>query len=124
MSQENEHLGLLETSLNVLNADSRVEGTLTLRNLAQIQGRVKGKVVGLPGSVILLGESALVEGEVHAETLFVSGTVEGKIFATKTVTLTASGRILGDVVAPNLKVETGGLLDGAMKASPEHAPRA
>lgn len=101
---------------------------------------IKGKVSG-SGNLIMMGKlegefdlggelvispPAVVNGEVKAVTLSVSGTVQGTLSARERVHLEKTARVHGRVVTPRLAVEDGAVFEGEieMKPKPEKAANA
>ncbi len=95
---------------------------------------VKGKVSG-SGNLILMGKlegefdmggelviapPAVVNGEVKALTLSISGTVSGNLTARDKIRLEKSARVQGKLIAPRLAVEDGSVFNGEieMKLTP------
>lgn len=88
-------------------------GEFTVSDTARIHGKIKGQLHGVPGSTIILAESGLIEGSIQGETLVIDGCVEGDLRATKKVTVTSTGRVLGNIHAPTLEIEFGATFEGA-----------
>ncbi|MGK5087788.1 polymer-forming cytoskeletal protein [Bdellovibrionota bacterium FG-2] len=101
-----------ESSINIISEDSRIQGTLVLNRVARIHGVLEGEVIGEEGSTLILGETSVVEGTVRADTLFVDGYVKGKIIAQKKVVVSQTGRVIGDIESPSLKLEPGAYFEG------------
>lgn len=101
-----------DTSLNFIAEQTEIEGKLRVQHTARIHGRIRGELIGLPGSNIILMEGSVVEGSIHAEELIVSGFVQGEIRARKRVVVAASGRVIGNIQAPSIRIEFGAHLEG------------
>jgi len=87
------------------------EGKLTFTGRARIDGRFEGEVFS--DGVLVLGNGAMVEGDVEVGTLIVrSGEVRGTVRARQLVELHAAGKIYGDVHSPQLYVEKGSVFEG------------
>jgi len=106
---------LNETAINLISCDSHFEGTLTLEAISRINGVLKGKIRAKPGSTLILSETAVVEGEIQADTLFIDGYVEGKIHATSKVIISCTGRVVGEINTPSLVIEPEAYLEGRCK---------
>ena len=62
----------------------------------------------------IIGESGVVQGDVHSADLLVFGRLEGNVHA-KCVQLKPTARILGDIETETLEVEPGAHYQGAVK---------
>ncbi len=103
---------IIETAVNIVAEATRIEGKITFDQVARVHGVIVGEVEGLPGSTIILGETALVEGNIRADTLIVDGYVKGNIQASKKVVVSSTGRVIGDIHSPALQVQFGAYFEG------------
>jgi cytoskeletal protein CcmA (bactofilin family) len=94
-----------------LGADAGVEGTLTFKGTIRLDGRVGGKILSEDGTVIV-GEKAVVDAEISVGIAIVMGTVNGTIAASDRIEVYPPGRINGDIQAPVISIEEGGLFNG------------
>jgi cytoskeletal protein CcmA (bactofilin family) len=62
---------------------------------------------------LIVDETARIEGEIKVGEIIIKGSVEGKVQASKKVTMLAPAKFKGSVSTPNLKIEEGVLFDGA-----------
>jgi cytoskeletal protein CcmA (bactofilin family) len=85
-----------------------VTGTLKSTGDVQIDGRVEGDVYS---ASLVIGEKALIHGDVAAEEVTVRGRVEGSIRARK-VLLASSCRVQGNILHEAFAVETGAYFEG------------
>jgi cytoskeletal protein CcmA (bactofilin family) len=81
------------------------KGILTFEGTVRIDGTVAGEIRS--NGTIILGEHAVVEGDVSAGTIVSGGTVTGNVMATERVHLLPTAVMRGDVMAPLVKVEEG-----------------
>jgi len=93
------------------------KGTLTFEGTVRIDGMVSGAIYS-KGTVIL-GEHAVIEGDISAGTIVSGGTINGNLTATERVQLLPSAVLNGDLKTPLLKVEEGVQLDGNCEAEGE-----
>lgn len=110
-----------ESSINVLAEGAEIRGTLRVTDYSRIHGRLVGDLEGAPGSVVVLGESGLIEGKLDVDTVWIDGCVRGDIKATTRVSISGSGRVLGNIQTPSLVIEHGAHFEGA-NSSPVVAP--
>jgi cytoskeletal protein CcmA (bactofilin family) len=78
---------------------------------------IKGKVSGIvrSDSDLYIDEKAVVEADIVANIVSVKGSVKGNISATEKVELFACASVDGDVVAPQITMETGCRFNGACR---------
>ncbi|HDP34603.1 MAG TPA: polymer-forming cytoskeletal protein [Candidatus Hydrogenedentes bacterium] len=108
-----------------------IEGSLTGGSETEVNGRIDGNVT--VDGVLFLGKTALVTGNVRADTCQVEGMVEGKVECSDNLIVAPSGRLSSDAVAGKqlriagridgnattpgaLRIEAGGVVNGDIKA--------
>ena len=101
-----------ESSTNIIAEGTRIEGTTTFDNVTRVHGTLVGEVRGKPGSTIVLAESSVTEGTVHGDTILVDGFVRGDISAEKKLTISGTGRVIGNIRAPSVVIEFGAHFEG------------
>lgn len=100
----------------LIGAGTTIEGTLSYTGGLRIDGRVKGNVRndgGNPGMVVI-SEQGVVEGEVHATRLVVSGKVEGPLYVSDVLELQPKARVSGDVHYKALEMHHGAVVEGRL----------
>ena len=102
----------LESELTLFSEGSLIKGEITLDRMARLHGRIEGKVHGLDGSVIVVGETASVHGEIRGDEVLVDGFVYGDIHAKTKVTVSECGRLIGNVFTPKFEVKFGAHFEG------------
>jgi cytoskeletal protein CcmA (bactofilin family) len=98
---------------SIISADLTVNGTLTSAGDVQIDGCVEGDV---HSAGLVIGEKALIRGEIVAEDVTVRGRVNGSIRARK-VLLCASCHVEGNILHEAFAVETGAFFEGNCRHS-------
>jgi cytoskeletal protein CcmA (bactofilin family) len=93
---------------SLLSRDLEITGNLFSDGEIQVDGRVNGDIVS---DVLIVGESAHVNGEITAESVRVHGHVTGQIKA-KSVSLAKTAHVTGDILHGNLSIEQGAFLEG------------
>jgi cytoskeletal protein CcmA (bactofilin family) len=81
------------------------KGTLTFEGTVRIDGTVTGEIRS--NGAIILGEHAVIEGDVSAGTIVSSGKITGNVLATERVHFLATAVLRGDVMAPLVQMEAG-----------------
>jgi len=93
-----------------LGPDTEFEGSLSFKGIVRIDGRFKGDVKA--EGTLIIGETAVVESDVHAATVIVSGEVRGHITAGEKIEVLAPARIFGDIEAPSVIINAGVVFEG------------
>ena len=88
----------------------RFEGTLEFSGTLRIEAQVKGNI--LSNQTLVLGEGAKVEGQIEGNQVIIAGRFDGVIFAKGRVEIQAKGVVSGEIHAPCLVIEPGGIFDG------------
>lgn len=88
-----------------------IEGRIVANQDIRIDGRVQGSIeVGQ--HELHLGAGAELKAGVNARSVIVGGRIEGDVTATERIQIQSTGVLLGDVVAPRLIIQDGGMLRG------------
>ena len=94
-----------------LGPDASVDGTLTFQGTIRLDGRVKGNINSNGGTVIV-GEKAFVEAKIKVGIAIIMGQVNGTIDAGDRIEIYPPGRVVGDIQAPVIAIEEGGIFNG------------
>lgn len=95
----------------ILDHGARFEGKLSFEGTAQIGGEFRGEIFTKDTLVITKG--ATVVAEIEAETIIISGRVEGNLFARRRVIMHPPASFRGTVTTPSLRIEEGVVFEGA-----------
>jgi cytoskeletal protein CcmA (bactofilin family) len=98
---------------SIISADVMVRGTLVSMGDVQIDGKIDGDV---RANALVVGEKAIIQGDVYAEEAIVRGRVEGSIRARK-VQLCATCHVEGNILHEALAVEIGAFFEGNCRHS-------
>ena len=96
--------------IGFLDKGVKLEGTLELAGTFRVNAHVKGNIVS--DQSLILGEEARVEGQIEGNHVVISGRFDGVIFAKGRVEIQANGVVTGEIHAPCLAIEPGGIFDG------------
>lgn len=88
----------------------RLEGKLEAHGTVRIDSEMKGTIVSR--DTLILGEHAVVEGEVEGNVVLIAGRFSGKIQASTRVEIQSSAIVTGDVDTPCLMIDPGGVFEG------------
>jgi cytoskeletal protein CcmA (bactofilin family) len=104
-----------------LDSGSHLQGELRFDASFRIDGKLTGSVTS-EGDLIV-GESGEIDGEIRVGQIFVSGTVRGKIQATRKVQIAPNGKIFAEIDTPALVIEDGATFEGSCSMSREGGAR-
>jgi cytoskeletal protein CcmA (bactofilin family) len=93
-----------------LGKGSRVEGKLTFEGSVKIDGQVEGEIQAQ--QAVIVGETAVINAQIGAETVVVKGKVTGDITARKQVELRSPAKLTGNITTPSLVIHEGVLFEG------------
>ncbi len=94
-----------------LGHDAIFDGTINFNGTIRLDGKVTGKVVSDDGTVII-GERATVEADIMVETVIIKGGVNGKVQAKNRIEAYPPARILGELQAPIISIDSGVVFNG------------
>jgi cytoskeletal protein CcmA (bactofilin family) len=94
-----------------LGHDAFFDGTINFKGTIRLDGKVKGKIVSDDGTVII-GDKASIDAEIAVETVIIKGSVNGKIQAKDRIEAYAPARIVGELQAPTITIDSGVVFNG------------
>jgi cytoskeletal protein CcmA (bactofilin family) len=94
----------------LLAATTEVEGNLTFKGSARVDGRFTGNVTG--DGALSVGGSAHLHSDIRSPEVIIGGYVEGSIRGSRRVEINPGGYVKGTIYAPVLVVAEGALFDG------------
>lgn len=101
-----------ESEINIISQGTRLEGTIVFDQITRVHGVLVGEIKASPGSQLILSETSVVEGNIQADILMIDGFVRGEIVTQGKVTISRTGRVLGNIVTPKLELEYGAYFEG------------
>ena len=104
--------GLSDTHVTaILDQGARFEGKMSFEGTAQIGGEFRGEI--FTKDTLVINEGANVVAEIEAETIIISGRVEGNLFARRRVIMHPPASFRGTVTTPSLRIDEGVVFEGA-----------
>ena len=94
----------------ILSADIDFSGTLTFEKPFLIRGRFSGEIQAK--GLLVIDEEAVVNADINTSRVIIRGFVKGDITAAEKVEVSASGKLDGNVTAPEIFMETGCTFNG------------
>lgn len=101
---------------SLIGANSAFKGNIETKGTLRVDGSMEGNV---SADWVILGEKALIKGDVAARGIVVGGKVEGNLRAKEIVEIKAKGQVFGDVTSVKLTIIEGGIFEGRSSMSKE-----
>jgi len=92
-------------------------GVLRTDGPVYIYGTFEGQLE--TASALFVGPLAQVTADVEAQSVSVAGTIRGNITASGQVEILAGGRVYGDIIASDLRIDEGAVFSGMSTRHPE-----
>jgi len=103
-------------SKNALNSDVEIKGNIKFSGELTFDGKLDGEI-HTDGS-LTLGDSAVINGNIGAQTVVVRGKVNGNINAKEKIEIKAKAELFGDIRATKLVIEEGVTFVGKTEVNP------
>jgi cytoskeletal protein CcmA (bactofilin family) len=94
----------------ILSPDIDFSGTLNFEKPFLIRGKVSGEISA--SGMLVVDEEAVVNANINASKVIIRGQVKGDVTASEKVEVTVTGRLVGNVTAPEIFMETGCVFNG------------
>ena len=98
---------------SIISSELVVRGTLISAGDVQVDGKVDGDI---RAASLVIGDKAVIVGDIYAEEAIIRGRVEGSIRARR-VQLCATCRVEGNILHEALSVESGAFFEGNCRHS-------
>jgi cytoskeletal protein CcmA (bactofilin family) len=103
-------------SKNVLGSDVEIKGTLKFTGELTFEGKLEGEVQ--TDGILNLGDSAVITGNINAQSVVVRGKITGNISAKEKIEIKAKTELFGDIRATKLVIEEGVTFVGKTEVNP------
>ena len=94
----------------ILSPDIDFSGILNFEKPFLIRGKVSGEIDA--GGLLVVDEGASVDADIKTSRVIIRGLVKGDVIATEKVEITVTGRLEGNVTAPEIFMDTGCVFNG------------
>jgi len=94
----------------ILSSDIDFTGTLHFEKPFLIQGKVSGEISAK--GLLVIDEDAVVNADINTSRVVIRGLVKGDVTAAEKVEISATGRLEGNIVTPEICMETGCRFNG------------
>ena len=101
-----------ESAVTLIGEGCSFEGKIELDGSCRVHGLIRGELHAKPGSRVILAESSSVEGDIQADELVIDGFVRGDIRTAGRLTISRTGRVIGNIRSASFRVEPGGYFEG------------
>ncbi len=101
----------------VLAEDIFFSGRIDCNKPFMIKGEVEGKLFS--SSDVSIEENAVVKADIKADRVVIKGSVTGNVLADTMVHVFSCGKLIGDVTAPDVVLESGCTFNGICKMTKE-----
>lgn len=95
----------------ILDSGTQFEGKLSFEGTVQIGGAFKGEI--FTKDTLVINETATIVAQIEADTIIISGRVEGNLFARRRVIMHPPAVFKGTVTSPSLRIDEGVVFEGA-----------
>src|SRR4030042_6890433 len=85
-----------------LGKETVFEGKMSFEGVFRLEGKFEGEI--FESGTLIIGESAVVKGNIEVNTIIINGLVEGEINAKGRVEIHPTGKFNGKIFAPTLVV--------------------
>jgi cytoskeletal protein CcmA (bactofilin family) len=106
----------MNTGKNVLNSDVEIKGSIKFTGELTFEGKLDGDVS--TDGTLSLGDSAVINGNIAAQSVVVRGKVNGNINAKEKIEIKAKAEVFGDIRATKLAIEEGVTFVGKTEVNP------
>lgn len=97
----------------IIEEGCRFEGNLSFNGIVRISGTVTGSIFS--NDTLIISEGAIINADINANVILMSGSVTGNIKATSRVEIRKPARFEGTITSPSLIVEEGVIFHGITK---------
>ncbi len=97
----------------VIEQGCEFEGKLCFQGTVRINGTFKGEIY--TPDTLVVGEDAIIHGDIEAGVAIISGEVNGNLRARQRVEIHQPAVFRGDILTPSLSVDEGVIFEGSSK---------
>jgi cytoskeletal protein CcmA (bactofilin family) len=106
-------------STTLISETTRIVGDLHFTGNLEIEGQITGNVLSsVEGSRASILPTGVVTGDIHSPVTLVSGRIEGNIYSSEKIHLTASSYVEGNLYYVSVETEKGAKINGTFIYQP------
>lgn len=94
---------------SIIGAESHFKGEIETKGTIRVDGGVEGNI---KADWVVIGETAMIRGDVEARGIIVGGRVEGNLRGKEIVELKNKGNVSGEIFSNKLTVAEGAVFEG------------
>ena len=101
----------------LIGAQVVIRGDVEFSGGLYVEGTILGKVIaaeGASGATLTVAEHGVIEGEIRAQVVVISGRLDGDVHATERVELTPTARVTGNIHYQVVEMNAGAQLTGRL----------
>jgi len=103
-------------SKNVLNSDVEIKGNIKFSGELTFDGKLDGEIQ--TDGALILGDGAVINGNINAQSVVVRGKVNGNINAKEKIDIKTKAELFGDIRSVKLVIEEGVTFVGKTEVNP------
>ena len=104
----------------VIADDILFRGTIKFKSSLKIKGRMEGRIEA--DGHLIIGQEAVVSADINSRVVTVNGELNGKIKASQKVELMKKSITRGDIITPDISIESGSILNGTCLMEEKNKP--
>ena len=94
-----------------LGGGTEFKGVLSFEGTVRIDGKLEGEVY--TKDTLVIGEEAVVNAEISAGVVIISGKITGNVTAEKKIVICSTARLYGNIKTPLLSIDEGVIFEGS-----------
>jgi cytoskeletal protein CcmA (bactofilin family) len=106
----------VQVQLAVIPRGTRVDGLIETPDDLTVEGRVDGRIQ--VGGTLTVASGATCRAQVRARNARIAGEVIGDVICSAAIAVSAGGRVVGDLRAPEIDVDAAAEVDGRVDLLP------
>jgi len=96
-----------------LGRGTEFEGKFSFTGAVRVDGKISGEIFS--NGTLIVGESAVINAQIHVADIIISGEVHGDIVAERKIEINVPGKLFGNIKTPKLVLEEGVIFEGNCK---------
>ena len=101
------------TGIAVIGRSIKIDGALSGDEDLRIEGDVSG-TIKLPNHCLTIGKGGRITADAYAKSMMIEGEVNGDLYSSECITIRASAKVKGNVLATRVSLEEGARFRGSI----------
>ena len=111
---------LFKSTDTLIGHGGTLEGKVNCNTNLRIEGTFSGEIIC--SGVVTVGEEGTVHASIQAQEVVIAGKVYGDVNAGRSIIMTGTGQLHGNISAGSLSIMEGSLLNGSISMQKQPAP--